>query len=340
MLAVIAGCAFSTSAYAVEPGLSTGLSWERLSLPATHLTFQTSPGSLKNVSPITNHDGKLDDARVDLALGMATPLFGGTVVGVKGFYGRARDTQTMSCAKGSIALGFCDVLPLFDSDPNPVSNSSQNVFGSLNSGVAYVTTRDVAHWGVAFEVQPQRFTSRNSAVQSRSLLPKAGLAFRRIGQDTAISGEDVPIGTTMNYSEQLDTNYWGAYVGLTGSQRLGAGFIVSLDGEAGLYWAHTSYDGAMLSSKVSAGNSVLSLSSDRASFIGAIKLAIDKNVGGWTFGVTSRAEWYSYVPEMNYNTYDRNGAFLYFAGPNDGTSIGRGSAWSLSIGAHVVRRFD
>jgi len=43
---------------------------------------------------------------------------------------------------------------------------------------------------------------------------------------------------------------------------------------------------------------------------------------------------------MNYNTYDRNGAIVYFTGPNDGTSIGRGSAWSLSIGAHVVRRFD
>jgi len=31
----------------------------------------------------------------------------------------------------------------------------------------------------------------------------------------------------------LDANYLGAYVGLTGSQALGAGFIVSLDGEAG-----------------------------------------------------------------------------------------------------------
>jgi hypothetical protein len=343
-IGIAAACYVSTPALAVEQGATAEISWERLNLPSTHLTFRTQPATSLNTTPVENHNGSLDGARVDLSYGMATSLFGGSIVGVKGFFSRDTKSQNMACAAGSLALGFCDVLPLVDAPANPVFATAQNVFGSGNSGINYLTSRRANHWGVALEVQPgawNNFGAKSKTPVVQSITTKAGLAFRRIGQNTTITGNDAVFGTTLNYDEKLSTSYTGAYLGLTASQPLGAGVIASLDGEAGLYWAHTAYDGTMLTSSTSAGNSALSLSSDRATFIGSVKAALDKDLGNnWKVGVFTRAEWYSYAPEMNYNSVDRNGAVLVFSGPNSSTSIGNSSAWAWSVGARVSLKLN
>ena len=300
------------------------------------------------MSPITNHNGNLDGTRIDLSYGVRSTLFGGSIVGLKGFYGYSRNTQNLTCGPGAGAgpAGFCDVLPLFDSNPNPLLGTAQNIFGSANGGMTFVTRRRADHWGIALELQPDRgfsaFGAAGPAITKapatvvQAFTPKYGLAFRRIGQNISITATDVVFGTSLNYSERLDTNYWGSYLGLTVAHPV-AGLIFSLDGEAGLYWAQTSYNGTMLTSAVNTGNTALTLSKNRAAFIGIAKAAVDKDFGTWKAGVFARAEWYSYAPEMNYNSLDVNGAFTNFSGPNNGgTTIGNSSAWTWSVGSRVA----
>jgi hypothetical protein len=189
---------------------------------------------------------------------------------------------------------------------------------AYHNGFRCIRSSNGSGWGNVFSAKPAT-NAKVSPAAVQSFAPKAGIGFRRIGQSTTITGTDAVFGITLNYDEKLNTNYSGAYLGLTASQPLDAGFVVSLDGEAGLYWAHTAYDGSMLTNRVSAGNSSLSLSKDNAAFVGAIKAAIDKDLGNnWKVGVFARAEWYSYAPEMNYNTFDRTGTVTAFSGPNNG----------------------
>ncbi len=73
-------------AQAVEPGLSAEVSYEKLKLPGTQLTYifnnvlgqAAAPNGV--VSKDQNHDGKVDGARYDLSWGSRTSLFGGVPI--------------------------------------------------------------------------------------------------------------------------------------------------------------------------------------------------------------------------------------------------------------------
>jgi hypothetical protein len=111
----------------------------------------------------------------------------------------------------------------------------------------------------------------------------------------------------MTYSEDLDTTYWGGYLAIGGEYDilgyLGVGgswglrSMVSL--RAGIYDANTDYSGR--SSLAGVGSSNLSLSDDRAAFIGGATFETRKQFGPRTsLSLVTDYEYYSYAPEMRY----------------------------------------
>ena len=351
---VTGGAVVCGSAAAVEPGLGAELSYEHLKLPKTQFTFvYDNSGAFGNVpfdlvSKDTNHNGSLDGARLDLSWGTRTTLFGGVpiVAGIKGYYARHSSSQTSTCSSTSDARS-CAHAPLFDPDPNALQLA---VYAPpVNPGdppvnIVTRTHRDTTTWGLALEGQ-----SVDARVLAGTIATKAGLGYRRIDAGTSLNGSRVSggLGTPVPFSlsEDNGTGYLGGYVGAVAKLPLGDGYVLALDGEAGLYWAHTSYKGRYSQSDEPFLTSVdlaqtLTLGRDTAAVIAALKVGVDKDFGAFKAGVFARGEFYSYAPEMRYNNVDRYDLALPpTGGANDGTSIARGVAWTASLGARVTVPF-
>ena len=170
----------------------------------------------------------------------------------------------------------------------------------------------------------------------------------RIDTDLSINGRRVSGGAGIpipfSLDEETDTGYLGGYIGAAGTLPLGGGFALTVDGDVGVYWAHTDYDGRYISS----GSSIVStdldqslkLDRDTSAIIASLKVGVDKDFGAFRVGLFGRGEYYSYAPEMNHNDVDRIlGPNAPVGGSNDGTSIGRGDAWAASVGGRVTVPF-
>jgi len=341
-LAALAVGVFSAinRAQAVEPGLSGEVSYERLKLPKTEFTYvldNTNPNAPTGVvSKDVNHDGQLDGARIDLSWGQRTMFYGMPIVaGIKGYYSRHDSNQTSTCLSTSLAA-LCSHTPLFDPD----ANTQQVVPYGPGSNVLTTTDLATVTWGIALEAQT---TSARSSAGTVDM--KVGGAYRRLDTSLSLNGSRVSggLGTPIPYTldEDNNTGYLGGYVGAVGRLALGYGFAVTLDGDVGVYWGHTDYQGQYASSGGGTTNVSQSLSLDRdaAAVIAGLKLSLDKDFGGIKAGIFARGEVYSYAPEMRYNDVDRAVTFPAAGGHNDGTSIGRGSATTASVGARVTVPF-
>ncbi len=207
---------------------------------------------------------------------------------------------------------------------------------------------------MALELQPVRVAVSTKddpfpSTSSTSFAPKAGLAFRRIDQDLKLAAtSDNPVNGTVNYREDLDTDYWGGYIGLTGKDDMGMGWALSVDTEIGLYWADTNYKGQYAAGGFALApggdanvSQTLKLDDDGVAVIGALKLGLEKNFGGWTLSGFARGEIITYAPEMAYNDFDRDAvAGIRARGANDGTKIDDGTAYTVSAGARVTVPFN
>ena len=159
-----------------------------------------------------------------------------------------------------------------------------------------------------------------------------------------------PVPFLLTYSEDLETNYWGGFVGADGSIDLGGGWSLQGDAEAGLYWADTDYSGnyVVTNGNVAlAGFSInpnvsqsLSLDSSELAFIGTLKAALEKDYGPFRLAGFGRVEYISSVPDMAYNDLDLNnnpgGGFNVGRGPDDETRIGEDSAYAVSVGGRIT----
>ena len=329
----------SSGALAIDPGFNGEISYEHLNLPKTEFTyifdFTNLPAPNAVPSKDENHDGDLDGGRLDLSLGGRGTFAGIPIIaGLKGYYAQHDDSQSLSCQTVTLAA-TCAHGPLFEPDPN----SQQVVAYGVGSNLIYQTDLDVDTWGIALEGQ--------SAAKSMTgaIDVKLGAGYRRIDTDLSINGRRVSGGAGIpipfSLDEATDTGYLGGYIGAGGKLPLGGGFALAVDGDVGVYWAHTDYDGRYISSGAAIATTnldqSLTLDRDTSAIIASLKVGLDKDFGAFRAGLFGRGEYYSYAPEMNYN--DVEGVVAPVGGSNNGTSIGRGDAWTASFGGRVTVPF-
>ena len=279
-----------------------------------------------------NDDGDFDGFRIDGGIADIPMMGGSYMVGVKGFFAWHDDSSELQCVNNGTANAQCRAIPLIDNTAviDSVSASARNTS-------QYETDRDVDHWGVALEV----------ARGPMGL--KAGPAFRRIDQDLTITGRVINQGPVIDlfqltYQEDLETNYWGAFVGADGSIDLGGGWSLQGDAEAGLYWADIDYSGnyVVTNAVVAAGfngntNQQLSLESDELAFIGVMKGSLEKDFGMFKLAGFGRVEYISSAPDVAYNDQDiRLAPLVRIQGPEDETRLGERFAYTASVGARVT----
>jgi len=335
---LIASVALSPAAHATGDVWLEG-SYEFLNLPDVKFVNQYNlPGGLALTvdEEFINDNGNFNGFRFDGGIDNISIMGGAYVMGVRGFFAWHDDKSDLECTNPPAAPGtgrFCFATPLTN-NPNIFQDAS-SVFSSTN---LYTTERDVNHWGIAVDI-----------AQGPSGL-RAGPAFRRIDQDTTITGSQInnaggifvdPFQLT--YSEDLETNYWGGFVGFDGGVDLGGGWSLLADAEAGLYWADTDYSGnyvvtnaATLATVNPNTNQSLSLDSDELAFIGVLKTSLEKDFGAFKLAGFGRVEYISSAPDMAYNDLDTRNGVVFSQGPDDETRIGERYAYTASVGARVT----
>ena len=289
-----------------------------------------------------NDDGDFADFRLDGGIDNISIMGGAYVMGVKGFFAAHDDASKLICGLWSVGPttgDTCGIIPLID---NP--SLFEGIPSLLGSQVFILTERDVDHWGVALDI-----------AHGPSVL-KTGPAFRRIDQNIKITSREINAGDfagekvadpyQFTYSEDLETNYWGAFVGADGSIDLDGGWSLQGDAEAGLYWADTDYSG-----NYSLTNGVglpingffnpnvvqsLSLDSNELAFIGVLKAALERNFGKYNLAGFGRVEYISSAPDVAYNDRDGGTGFGGLHGKDNGTRVGERFAYTASVGARVT----
>lgn len=326
----ILGAALSIcgSAQALEPGLSGEVSYEHLNLPETKYThlFDSITGlSAKDV----NQDGDLDGERFDVSLAARGSFAGVPIIaGVTGYYAHHQDSQTTTCQ--SSATAFCTRVPFFDPDPTTQQSVAYGDGSNVVSDIAVTANT----WGVALEAQT---TSVKSSL-SGSVDVKGGAGYRRIDTELSLlnrrvsGGAGSPVPGTLG--EDYDTGYLGGYLGAVGKVPFGYGLALTFDGDVGLYWAHTDFDGLYTSSgstliPTSNITESLTLDHDKTTVIASLKVGIEKDFGMFKASVFGRGEYCSYAPEVKYDDLSSN----------NGTSIQNGSAWTASVGGRMTVPF-
>ena len=236
-------------------------------------------------------------------------------------------------------------MPLFDPNTSGGYPAAFNtVYDTPGETITYASRRRVSHWGAAFELE----TPSSGAKTAPALAWKAGPAFRRIGQDFDLNSKGINLAGTSTgittYSETLNTSYWGGYVGLIGKLRPAKGLSFTLDGEVGLYGAHTEYNGRYAASGATeSGNPGANLSQSLAldrntlAVIAALKLSAEQDFGALRLGAFVRGEYYSYAPSVAYNDTDLTGGVgQNLVGANNGTSLRNSNAFTFSTGARIT----
>jgi len=330
---LIAGFALAPSAQATGDVWVEG-SYEFLNLPNVQFINNYFPGGANAAvrQEFVNDDGDFDGFRIDGGIANIPILGGAYVMDVKGFFAWHDDKSELECRNTTAVPGrFCAANPLID---NP--NLIQFVGTQLGTTQLFTTDRDVNHWGVALEV----------ARGPMGL--KAGPAFRRIDQDLTITGQAISFGGTpdpfqLTYSEDLETNYWGAFVGADGAIDLGGGWSLQGDAEAGLYWADTNYSGNyVVTNALVPGIGLnpnvtqqLSLDSNELAFIGTFKAALEKDFGMFKLAGFGRVEYISSAPDVGYNDLDLGPGAFVLQGSEDETRIGERYAVAASAGVRL-----
>lgn len=333
-LVVFALPAFAQAVSTIEGGgqatFDFGVGLEHLKIGAVKFGGKYDYNSalpLPLVSTTEQQDGKLNGVRTDAMFSTPGRLFGlNGVVNLKGFYSQFRDRSTLDCIFESLSAN-CDATSLFDPD-----ETANNTLGTNNAGATYETNRKVQHWGLALEVAP-------TDEQIDRLQQRLGIGYRAIYQDMHLTSTWQLSVNSQNYHEKLNTHYLGVYWGEGGRHILSNNLELIYSGDAGIYWARTTYDGALNQTDFAGTFSQdLSMKRDKATFIGALDVALRKKFQGFALLGYIRGEYYSYAPEMAYNQTNRGGAggnATVILGPNDGTHIDNTKAWNVMIGAKL-----
>jgi hypothetical protein len=328
---LIASFAYAPGAHATGDVWLEG-SYEFLDLPDVNFVNEYKGVGLGNLSvreEFVNDDGDFDGFRFDGGIANIPIMGGAYVMGVRGFFAWHDDKSDLECTNSTILPGgFCLATALVND--TTTNSDASSTFGSTN---LYETKRDVDHWGAAIDI-----------AQGPSGL-RVGPAFRRIDQDTTITGRQINVNGfvdpfQMTYSEDLETNYWGGFVASDLAIDLGGGWALIADGEAGLYWADTDYSGSFVTTNAfpatANANQQLSLDSNELAFIGVLKTSLEKDFGAFKLAGFGRVEYISSAPDMAYNDFDSSNGVVFTQGPDDETRLGERYAYTASVGARVT----
>lgn len=279
----------------------------------------------------TDADDFSDEIGWNINGALTVPIEGRKAISLSGFWANIEDNDSSTCT--SAAGSFCIVNALV---PNPPALNA-TVAGGVGATLNSVTRREVDQTGVALEVRQLM----NSGLTGVTLAPKArymalGADWRAIYQDMNLRGTlSLNPAFDMRYSEDLDTDYFGVFAAYGGDyspwllkglwNHLGLQSSFRLQG--GIYQATSDYSGRLRDPVSPFLVSDAADSHNEIAFIGGITLETRKQIGRrTTLSLRSDYEYYSYVPEMNYND-NINGGVLF--GPNVGTTIGSADAYAI-----------
>ena len=273
------------------------------------------------------------------------PLSAYQSIALRGFWSRMEGRNSSTCTT-SVATVICVTAPLFD--PNPAVLNASGLSGAAGTRQLFSQAeRDVDHWGIGLETKRFLMDDGVGADHVRNQFVVLGAGIRGIDQDISENINDSINLDPASYREDLDTRYYGLYIGWGGDydhpllsmfyNQLGIETSFLLRG--GLYYADTDYSG-QLTNNSGLANSALSLSSDDAAFIGGVVLETRRQLNQrTTLTLRNELEYYSYVPEMAYNQQDQVGANTFFANGQNGTVIGNGDAFSARTMLMLKVRF-
>ncbi len=328
--------------------VTASFAYGHLILPALSMTTITDPFLTQSLRRIEDHDGHFGGPRIDFAIGdisgRRTDGAYATWLNLKGFYGHYDVTQRSTC---NFTLAF-DCVFINIQDPNLAAINNTGPFGRLSTR----TRRQVHHFGGAIEAPLGRQVIAGSLKDPEpTTLPslfKFGLSIKGILQDNDLFAIDVSVPDPVDYREELDTYYYGAYLGLEKHYGLGRGLTLSVNAEAGLYFAETDYHGRYLAFFPVGGGAnfvtdqgVADLRHEQASFIGTLRLDLNKTFDWGNVGVFGEAEYYSYAPSVRYNDNDLAGGPPFdLVGAQVGTQLRADSAFSFAVGGRVTVPFN
>lgn len=313
--------------------LEGGVSASNLWLPDVRFNKRNqNAAGVPFVASITDHDGDMGlGPRLDVSVRTLTGVTGGHafVLGLSGFYAWFREDQDR--------LDQCDPLCGFTGIVDTGAFALATGFP-----VRMRTERDVHHYGVSLDVLLPRTSIGGlkdpTRVVSERWVPRFGVAYKAIDQEMHVRDQIVVTGQALAYDEDLDTDYFGIFGGLSGNHKLTSSLVLTVGGEAGIYYATTKYSGTLtenLGGAVVGGlNGSLKLDEDKEAFIGKLRVAATQMFAGFSLSGFVEGEYYSYVPRIRYNDLAGNGAQV--TGPDSGTSIVDDKAYALNGGVKVI----
>jgi len=348
---VLAPSAVQAQNYASEPEFNLGIGASFLHIDDLEFTAITDFFVTEVQDHQSNHDGEFLGYKLNGEIdGLMQHQRGQWLASLafKGFYAHYEDEQNSRCVVFEDD-SECVFVPLVDPDPD---GTTPDVSGGLFSDWITDVSRSVVHWGSAVELRLDKSnapTPRASlkdtpapAPKSSSLEWRAGLAFRRFDQDVFLYSVDVgPTQDPVTLTDDLNTNYYGAYFGFRTQQQLVYDTRLKLSGETGLYFANTDYVGNYTATESLGDENPIAesvaLTDSAAAFIGSLNISLEQDYGSTTVALFGEAEWMSYVPKVLYNDTDRGsvGGVFDVIGTQDGTELGEGSALSFTLGARV-----
>jgi hypothetical protein len=325
--------------------VSLGVGYSSLYLPETKITTITDILALEFKDQVSDIDSRTSGARWDLAL-QGISLSDSTSLGVKGFYANLSASKSSQCVSDPVNDEMCVFLPMIDPDVNDING---DFIGQPLSVWETEASRSVKHWGIALEAERKGYMTgggmKDEPVQHSGSPFRLGIGMRGIDQTVHLTSNDNSIvldPVSVNYD--LDTRYYGAYVGYSRGFDMGHGVTFGIDGDIGLYYAKTTASAdfhvfAPLGSGLSSGptelDQALSLSENKVAVVSSMKASLTKDLGSVRISLDAQGDWYSYVPTLNYNNTDRAGGFDLI-GDNDGTSLGSDNAFGYTLGGRLT----
>jgi len=292
--AASAGAALAQDMTVNGTTITVGGGGQYLSLPDIKFTGVGSPGSFhRQTNDNFSNYGGVGSGAIETGLG----YWGGYRVtgAVKGFFANMDDDQRSNCAAGGLR---CLVI-----DPT-------GTFAAGAPSLATHTSRDVDYWGGAAEVKlwsGQPVEVRPNLLRNDYMI--VGADVRGIDQNNDLNGHSG--GTSVfKYQEDLNTTYYGGYIGFGGEYSFGflgvgglwerLGLRSYYSARAGLYDANTDYNGKFAFGFTPIG-SKLSISDDELAFIGSVSFETRKQLGPRTsLSLWTDYEYISSVPKLRY----------------------------------------
>lgn len=325
-----------------ELSASVGYSW--FNLPSMSMTTVVGGTFFDQaIDRIEDHSGDFTGMRYDVRLTkMAEHTFasGETLgFGLGGFFAYYDDTEQSHC--DYTAKTDCAMVNIVDFDHEEENNTGP--FGKLET----TTEREVYYWGVAVDARLGRKIEgglKDSDISMSYQSPfKIGLAVRGLNQRGNLQSIDTSVPDPVGYNERLDTQYYGGFLGIEQTFLLGGGWRLAIDGTAGAYHAYTDYEGRYLAYVPIGGEDyILERGSvddadEKTSFIGTVRLDLQRSLGWASLGIYGQAEYLSYVPKVLYNNDDYAGGSPFgIAGTQCDTLLTSDSAFNYTLGLSLA----